>query len=242
MPRKRSNKEYAIRLTHPKLGIFYFNYENTQYYNYNHNDTKLVFTQNLKKVRTWKTLNAVNENISNIKDRLDNNKNDKIILPISNEKAEEIISINDAQLPSSHLILSRKNYYYSISSIISKTHLDLAKSEIDNLDITMVNGSEEITKLIKKSNFFKNDFTALFEKMKNGDFTEVTKLLNNSQNFEKKFTQLFGKLKNDINKYQKNYMYFEKNKNNVGVTLDIADASYGFRLLKLKTLAKIEIE
>ena len=50
------------------------------------------------------------------------------------------------------------------------------------------------------------------------------------------------KLRNDLNLYRKDHSFLEKNKNSEEIFLDIVDASYSFRLLKLRNLKAIQTE
>lgn len=108
-------------------------------------------------------------------------------------------------------ILSRKKYYYPIKSIMSKVHIDNAKNNLDKLNQTLVEDSKLITKLIKSS-----------------------------KHLEKDFMKIFHKLHDDINSYRKDHNFLEMNSNAEPIFLEIVDASYSFRLLKLKTLKKIQ--
>ena len=115
---------------------------------------------------------------------------------------------------------NRKKYYYDVTSITSKHQFEKATDNIDNLKKTLVTDSETISETI--SNLIRNGFTDCF-------FDKISIIL-------KKFN-------GDINSYKKDYNYLKKcNHRDVGAYLDIADASYGFRLLKLKTLKDIQNE
>lgn len=106
--------------------------------------------------------------------------------------------------------ISRKKYYYPIESVTSKVHFDNAKTTIDTLNKSLVDDSKMITKMIRKN-----------------------------KHIEDNFNDLINKLVSDVKEYKENFNFLEKNnKNNSKILLDIVDASYGFRLLKLRTLKK----
>jgi len=111
------------------------------------------------------------------------------------------------------LTVSRKKYYFTIKSIMSKQLIKTAKDNVDKLNESLVDDSKMITKLIKKN-----------------------------KHVEKDFMSIINKLTTDVNMYRKDYKFLEKNKDAEPVYLDIVDASYGFRLLKLKTLKKMQTE
>ena len=196
--RVKSRKDYTIKLVHPEMGEFYFHYYNRDYTRYNY-----YFTQNLNKVKVWKTSKFVESQIKDIFDKLDDKKG-KVFLEFGEEPNEEM---------KSKLTISRKKYYFTINSIMSKIHIDNAKNNISELNETLVNDSKLITKLIRKN-----------------------------KHIEKDFMKIINKLTNDINMYRKDYNFLEKSKDSEPVFIDIVDASYGFRLLKLKTLKKVQIE
>ena len=75
--KRKSNKEYAIRLVHPEWGDWYYQYTPENYY-WGRSNTDPVFTQNLSKVTTWKTTKSVEQKISDIQESL--NKKKKIRL------------------------------------------------------------------------------------------------------------------------------------------------------------------
>jgi len=198
--RRKTNKEYAVRLNHPELGTFYYQYSNNEYWN---NNAKFYFTQNLSKVDTWKTMKYVEKQIITIKDNLDKKKA-KILLYLGDQISNELKT-------NPRIIQSRKRYYYEITVVTSKTHLDKAKDNLERLSETLIADSKIVTKMIKKS-----------------------------QILEKDFMSFFTKLYSDVNLYRKEHSFLEKNKNIDTINLDIVDASYSFRLLKLKTLKTVE--
>lgn len=70
----------------------------------------------------------------------------------------------------------------------------------------------------------------------------ITRLIKKSKHIEKEFMKIFQKLQDDINQYRKDHKFLETNNNSEPIFLEIVDASYSFRLLKLKTLKKVQIE
>lgn len=104
------------------------------------------------------------------------------------------------------MIYSRKKYYFDIKFAASQKLIDTATNNITALNISLLNDSNMITEAIKNCNHVEKDFIKII----------------------KKFQQ-------QIVDYRTDYYFLEKCKNN-GVIIDIVDASYGFRLTKLKTL------
>lgn len=209
MPRRKTNKEYAIRLVHPDLGEYYFNYNNTgdNYAYYNNKPSSFMFTQTLKKVNIWKTLSVVEAQILQMIEDL-NSKKGKILIPFGSELNE-----NWSEKAKANMIFKRKKYYYQINNIVSKYHIDSAKSNIKKLDETLLADSIMITEMIK-----------------------------NSLHLEKDFMKKIKQFENDINSYRKDYSLLDKHMNFDVAYLDIVDASYGFRYLKLKTLKELSNE
>ena len=210
--RAKLRKDFAIKLIHPEMGDFYFHYSNRIYNNSNriynnsnriYNNYTFYFTQNLNKVNTWKTSKYAETQIKQISEYLQN-KNAKILLEFGEEPNEEM---------KKKLTVSRKKYYFTINSVISKIHFEEAKNNINKLNETLINDSKMITKLIRKC-----------------------------KHVEKDFLKIVNKLTNDINLYRKDHSFLEKNKDSEPIFLDVVDASYGFRLLKLRTLKKVQIE
>jgi len=197
MGRRKTTKEYAIRLTHPDFGEFYFNYFNNDSYN---------FTQNLSKVTTWKTLSAVKSLISYIEQSVENRQH-RIVLPFG----KDVNNIEERFR--SKMTCSMKRYYFPINSIKSKNEIQRAKDNIEKLNKTLLPDSEYITNMIK-----------------------------HSKQLEKHFMGFVEKLRNDLNLYRKDHSFLEKNKNSEEIFLDIVDASYSFRLLKLRNLKAIQTE
>lgn len=70
----------------------------------------------------------------------------------------------------------------------------------------------------------------------------IKKFLINNDLLDKNFMELFNNLSKDIKEYQKNYDIIKKHNIMNSVTLDIVDASYGFRYLKLKNLSAFKTE
>lgn len=63
--RRKTTKEYAIRLVHPELGEWYYHYNNNNY-----QCNTFFFTQDLNKVITWKTLKFVEKEIQDITENI----------------------------------------------------------------------------------------------------------------------------------------------------------------------------
>ena len=187
--RAKSHKDFTIKLNHPEMGDFYYHYHNNGGYYSGHSGHRQTyyFTQNLNKVTTWKTSKYAETQIKEIFDTLQKNEG-HILLEFGEEPNEEL---------KGKLTISRKKYYFTVKSIMSKHLIKTAKDNVDKLNESLVNDSKMITKLIKKN-----------------------------KHIEKDFLSIINKLTTDAEP----------------VFLDIVDASYGFRLLKLRTLKKIQIE
>lgn len=197
MGKRKSTKDYAIRLIHPDIGEYYFNYCD--------NSNNFVFTQTLSRVQTWKTNETLNWQIENIESKL-KSQSSRIILSLGKDVSDIKEEIK------TKLICSMKRYYYPISCIKSKQLIENAKNNIIRLDKSLLPDSELITDMIK-----------------------------HSRQTDKNFISILKTLESDVNLYRKEYAYLQKNKNAEEIFLDIVDASYNFRLLKLKTLKNIQV-
>ena len=109
------------------------------------------------------------------------------------------------------IFCSRKRYYHPIFNVKSEILINNAKKTIDRLDSTLKMDSKNITKLIKKN-----------------------------KHLDENFIDILNNLVKDSTLYKKEHNFLEKVKTYDDVYIDIVDASYGFRLLKLKTLKKIQ--
>lgn len=205
MGRRKLTKEYAIRLVHPEIGEYYFNYINTG--GYYETKTDAIFTQTLSKVRKWKTLKTVEEQILTITNELKSKKL-KIFIPITNDARE-----NFSDDIKNKMICNRKKYYYPIEKVISKHHINAARNNVNRLNETLLCDTKMISEMIEKS-----------------------------EHLEKDFMKIIKKLENDLNTYRKDHSFLDKNKDVDIAHLDIVDASYGFRYLKLKTLREFVVD
>lgn len=107
----------------------------------------------------------------------------------------------------------RGRYYLDINKITSKNIIDKSKTVLENLDETL-----------EMDSFF------IYNKIKNCSHTEIDD-----------FDKIIKKLANDIKKYQYNYKRLEENKKMLdNCYLDIVDASYNFRTLKLRNLKSLQ--
>lgn len=112
------------------------------------------------------------------------------------------------------IIWKRKKPYYPILKVSSNIHLNKAKSNIESLNKNLYNDAEYVFNMIKEN-----------------------------KHMEKDFISIFKKLSNDIILYRKEFSFIQKYSNeNVETYLDIVNASYGFRFLKLKNLNEIEMK
>ena len=189
MPRFKSHKDYAIKITHPEFGDFYFSYIK-DYDNY-------IFTKNLKNVTTWKTLNSIEKNIIEIIEHMNRYSPVKILLSFGKNIDDNF---------KSRMIVSMKRYFFSIES---------ATTMID----------------INKAQKYINENTLL------SDVEFIKQSIIDNKHIDKHFNSYISKLRDDITQYTKYYNFlkeFEFKKD--CALLEIVDASYGFRRLKLKTL------
>lgn len=200
MPRLKTNKEYAIKITHPEFGEYYYSHYNDGY------PTKYVFVKDLSKVLTWKTKSFVEKQIIEIISNLHSHIG-HILLSLGNDIKQEL---------KSKVILSKKKYYYLINAVTSREIIETAQNDLDRLNVTLLEDCINITKLIEKNKHVEKEF-------------------------QKEFIKIFKQLGSDINLCRKSYNLLD-NPQNAKVFIEIADASYKFRLLKLRTLNKIKEE
>ena len=163
--------------------------------------TKFMFTKDLIKVKTWKTLNCAKETISSMISNLEKNLS-QILIPLTKEQ--------ESKFEESKLIFIRKKAYYPIKSITSQLQYNLSKEVINKLSPVLAEDSKKITDLIEGN--------------------KITDI---------EFMPIFRKFENDVHEYITGFNLVERH-NNGEPLLDIVDASYGFRLIKLQTLAKIQ--
>ena len=203
MARRKTTKEYAIRLIHPDLGEYYFNYMNTGNYYSSKQHPEYVFTQTLKKVNTWKTKDVVEKFVKNIVSTV-NNKQRKIYIPLGKE-LDENLSVDIK----SKVVCIKKRYYFSIENIFTNSEVLHINEENEKLNVSITADSKYITKKIKEEDFTSQDFLIVLNKFNNNikRYNKNTKVLNSCL--------LEGRI-------------------------DIVNASYGFRYLKLKNLKSIE--
>lgn len=196
--RAKSNKEYAIRISNPKVGDFYYSH-------YNENGRKCMFTQDLSKVSKWKTKKIV-EGI--IKDYLIRSNYNLVI---------SLGKVDTDYVPTDkNKYVFRKRLYYSIPAVAEKGK------------IVEVNESMELIYDSLKRQLM--DFNNL---LSDDDFLR--------KQYEKENRDILNKFVNDINifkKHQNNIIKYTKDLENT-FFLDIVNASFNFRTLKIKTLNTI---
>lgn len=210
MARFKTNKEYAIKITHPEFGVYYYSHYNYaggysyNYNNYNNSKVNYIFVQDLSKVLTWKSTGFTQKKLTEINSDLHSNSG-KILLSLGTDVKQEI---------KDRAILSKKKYYFEINAITSREIAKTAQDDLDRLNISLLEDSKNIAKLIKKNKHVEKDF-------------------------QKDFMKIFKQLESDINLCRKSYNFLD-NSQNVKVFIEIVDASYNFRLLKLRTLNKLQ--
>jgi len=147
MPRIKSNKEYAIRLTIPsipELGHYYYSYNNNGD-SFASSESRYMFTQDLSKVNKRKTLVRVKNDIIQIQDTLKLDKGE--ILISFGKKLDEDINEN----VKSKLFLHRGTYYLKINKVFSNYQIENAKKIKNDLDKTLSKDAQYIADIIKNS-------------------------------------------------------------------------------------------
>lgn len=223
MPKIKTSKEFAIKLIHPDFGEFYFSY-----FGWNNTQHHYVFVQNLSKVSKWKTTKFAEKQVKIMQDNLKNERG-KIMLSFGSD-------IDDSLKPL--MTVSKRKYYLPIT------------------DIKILSDTTNATENIRKNNEeFKNTSGVFLDSFKNIQDDLVLKLkdyiLDNNASMEninidkylsdvKLFVKNTNILSKSINTYLSNKKVLEESARYNGSYLDIVDASYNFRGLKLKTLKTID--
>lgn len=225
--RKKTNKEYAIRLVHPELGEFYFSYikYSDSYRSYN-DIISFMFTKDLSKVKKWKTLDIVKNEVMNMPDIIRKSSANSVLLKI------------DDSVKTGKVIISRKKYYYSITNIGSEIYINKFKEKIENINKIIF----DLKKSIKEEKINYNNIKL-----------EIKTKIENDQDIDNiikghhVFLEKLNIIKKDINNCKK--YQIELNKLNIhlndienGIKIDIVDASFNFRLKKLKMLNTFQEE
>jgi hypothetical protein len=196
MSRIKSNKEYALKITHPEYGDFYLSH--VQKYRFgNKLDHGYIFTKDLTKVRKWKSEKYILNCIEEIKKYL-NNKNADIKLVFGSNVRDEL---------KTKLSFYGKRYFLMIPFITSEEMLKNAKDEFDKTNEKLISSSKEFVKILKKKNFNTEDFSENYRVFNNHKYNHA-----------------------------RHYECLENHKKGEEVFFNIANASFGFRLLKLRTL------
>jgi hypothetical protein len=213
MARFKTNKEYAIKITHPEFGVYYYSHYNYvastySYYSNNNSNSKFnyIFVQDLSKVLTWKSTGFTEKQIVEINTRLHNNSG-QILLSLGTEVNQDI---------KDRAIISKKKYYFEVKAVTSREIAKTAQDDLSRLNVSLLEDCKKITKLIKKNRHVEKDF-------------------------QKEFMKIFKQFDTDINLCRKSYNFLD-NSQNVKVFIEMVDASYNFRLLKLRTLNKLQEE
>lgn len=235
MSKIKINNEYAIRIIHPTLGIYYYSYCGL-----NDKFRSFVFTKKLQKVQTWKTEKFAEKTIDYILSKMEDHKG-KIYMSLGLELSDNI----DKDLKQ-NVIMSRQKYYYSVEStknIRTKINLINAEKNNNNLIRTLIYDSERINYMYDdiKQCFFNNTINILSD-----DNIDFDKILNESDDtlssltafneIQNELTIKVKKYNSDIIFYKENCEIIETHNNYEGLYLDIIDASHGFRKLKLQSL------
>lgn len=235
MSKIKINNEYAIRINHPDLGIFYFSYCGL-----NEKFNTFVFTKILSKVQTWKTSKFAEKQIDIIISKMESDKG-KIYLSLGENIECEYTD---------KIFQSRKKYYYlidSIQNVRSKINLLTADKNIKKLNDTLINDSENIYNLY--NNIKNNLFINKIKKLNNCDVDldeilkysiETLSSINTYNGIQNDLVLKVNNYLEDLSLYKKEICIIEESKTYEGLYLDIIDASYGFRKLKLNTLNSLQ--
>lgn len=223
MAKIKTNKEYAIKIFHPEFGEFYYSYDG-----WNVSHRTYIFTKNLSKVTTWKTTKFVEKQINLILSKLDSDKG-KIFLSLGVNVNADIKNV---------ALLSRKKYFYPITVAKSKINVNDAIENMQHMNLCLIDDSKNVIKSINdlNSNVLINDFESNFDKEKM--FID----LNKAEYCVEKIKEAVNILENFYNDSiicVNSHKTIENYKKDVDIYLDIVDASYCFRALKLKTLKQI---
>ena len=184
MSRIKSKKEYTL-IIHSKLGDFFFHYYLGNYY----------FTQNLNKVKTWKSRKFSEKTILKILE-----KENSILLELGNN-CESYEEYKD------QLIYSRNKYFLPLKYVKYMNKINEISSRFELLNYSLIKDAESITETIRNFN-----------------------------HTEKSFRKIINNFRDDIWEYQEyNKIIQVRNNKNVPI-IDIVDASFNFRFLKLTKL------
>jgi len=224
MSRIKSNKEYAIRLTVPEHGEYYFSHvKNTDNFRFR----TYVFTNVLSSVTKWKTISAIEEQVFII-NKLMIEGGCKILFQ-SNESNDNTIEI-------------RKKNYYQIDMICSDIFYNKISEKIEKIknDIISTENNIKTQKKVIKNKYKSKNYETFNKKLDTVEDIEI--ILDNNRSF----TNLLFNLKCYINdsmksnvKLEENYKILEKFKMCKGSNIDVVDVSLNFRLIKLKNIKKI---
>ena len=132
---------------------------------------------------------------------------------LKRKSGEIILMFGDEveDLLKSKLVLDKKKYYHHIKFIRNYEILNKSKDDFYKIHDILILNSEELTKILKSENFDRNDFI------------EAKKMFNNNMAI-----------------HTKKYNILENNNMGENIVFNIVDASFGFRLLKLKNLKSVQ--
>ena len=193
--RAKTNKEYAIRISHPNMGDFYYSH-------YNENGRKCMFTQDLSKVSKWKTKKIVEDFIKNYLFDC------KYVLVINLGKVD-----TDYVTTDKNKYVFRKRLYYSIPAVAEKGKILEYNESMELVYDSLKKQLVDFNNLLTDDDFLKKQY-------------------------EKENRDILNKFVNNINmfkKYQNNIIKYTKDLEDT-FFVDIVNASFNFRTLKIKTL------
>lgn len=211
MPKNKIFKDFAIKLIHPDFGDFYYSWRREHNY---------VFVKELPKVMKWKTTKFTEKQIKLIQSDLEKNKG-SILLSFGD-------NVNDSL--KSRMIISKKRYYFPITEIIDMSNLNVAKEGINKYNSEFKDVYEKFLVSLKD---IKNDLL-----LKNTDEKTFINDINENILTFKNFVKDTNKLSKNIDNYLYHKNILEELSTHSGSYLDIVDASYNFRKLKLNTINK----
>lgn len=179
MGRTKKIREYAIRITHPELGSFYFAHENWNTY---------MFTHELPKVKKWKTLKVIEEQVNRITDNANGGRNPTVRFYCSHLEIPEHLRRNTQ-------IIRRKNTYF-VNHLISKDRVKNTENDMGIIYENIKNQMGTIKNQIDNDTFIKNQYDDDFY----SSFNEFTK---NVSEYRKKQRIIHRQLKS---KYESVYI------------------------------------
>lgn len=222
MPKNKIKQEFAIKLIHPDFGDYYFSH-----FSWHDSKHSFVFVKDLSKVEKWKTIKFTQKNIENLRKSIETDRG-KIMLSFGENVDDSIKHL---------MILSKKKYYLPITDIKIISHLNDA---IENLNMTDKDFQDVSINFIDNFKNIQNDLILKINDYILDDDSTIQKYKMDDYLLEiRHFLKSTIKLHKTLHKYVKNKEIIKELQDYKGSYIDIVDASYNFRTLKLRTLNSI---